>query len=67
MVELDPGVKVRRRISFESANLIGSPQNDGKERRMKAADKRSDRLPEKGTGPEVKTRASGKRFEMNCN
>ena len=24
----DPGVKVRRRISFESANLIGSPQDD---------------------------------------
>ena len=27
---LDPGVKVRRRMSFESANLIGSPQDDGK-------------------------------------
>jgi hypothetical protein len=26
----DPGVRVRRRISFESANLIGSPQDDGK-------------------------------------
>jgi hypothetical protein len=28
--ELDPGVTMRRRISFESANLIGSPQDDVK-------------------------------------
>jgi hypothetical protein len=26
----DPGVKARRRISFGSANLIGSPQDDVK-------------------------------------
>jgi hypothetical protein len=28
--EQDPGVTRRRRISLESANLIGSPQDDGK-------------------------------------
>jgi hypothetical protein len=28
--DLDPGVGKRRRISFESANLIGSPQDDVK-------------------------------------
>jgi hypothetical protein len=27
---VDPGVEVRRRISFESANLDGSPQDDVK-------------------------------------
>jgi hypothetical protein len=58
--KLDPGVKVRRRISFESANLIGSPQDDGERYKVRPPTG-------KGTGPGVKTRASGKHFEMNRN
>jgi hypothetical protein len=29
-LQVDPGVRVRRRISFDSTNLIGSSQDDGK-------------------------------------